>query len=82
MNNTEKQKTEEVPFVIRSYTKAELSQLYSPGREPDSALQNLYRWIRKCKALSNELQQAGYDKHRHSFLKREVEIIHKHLGDP
>lgn len=69
-------------FRIRSYTKAELAQLYSPGREPAAALQNLYRWMRKCTPLSNELQQIGYDKYRHSFLKREVEVIHKYLGDP
>lgn len=82
MNNQKSQIPEEQPFVIRSYTKMELALLYSPGREPDSALQNLYRWIRKCAPLQLELQEHGYDKYRHSFLKREVEIIRKHLGDP
>lgn len=82
MNNEKNQIPEESAFTVRAYTKMELAQLYSPGREPDSALQNLYRWIRKCTPLELELRQSGYDKYRHSFLKREVEIIHKHFGDP
>lgn len=82
MNPTKAPHQPEPEFIIRSYTKAELAQLYSPGREPAAALQNLYRWIRKCQPLAAELKQIGYDKHRHSFLKREVETIHKHLGDP
>lgn len=82
MKKEEKQNEEEKPFIIRSYTKVELALLYSPGREPASALQNLYRWIRKCTPLRLELQAFGYDKYRHSFLKREVEIIQKHLGEP
>ena len=82
MTEKEKQNSEEKPFVVRSYTKIELALLYCPGREPATALQSLYRWMRKCAPLRTELQQYGYDKHRHSFLKREVEIIRKHLGDP
>lgn len=82
MNNLQTHPCEEPRFVLRSYTKVELAQLYSPGREPAAALQNLYRWIRKCTPLTTELQQIGYDKYRHSFLKREVETIHKYLGDP
>lgn len=82
MAKSETPPLKEPDFIIRSYTKIELAQLYSPGREPDAALQNLYRWIRKCTTLASELEQMGYDKHRHSFFKREVETIHKHLGDP
>lgn len=78
----ENQDFNEQPFIVRSYTKIELATLYCPGREPASALQSFYRWMRKCTPLWIELQQYGYDKHRHSFLKREVEIIRKHLGDP
>ena len=77
MTEKEKQNSEEKPFVVRSYTKIELALLYCPGREPATALQSLYRWMRKCAPLRTELQQYGYDKHRHSFLKREVEIIRK-----
>lgn len=82
MKNPKEDPQQEPDFIIRSYTKAELAQLYSPGREPAAALQNLYRWMRKCTPLISELRQLGYDKYRHSFLKREVETIHKYLGDP
>ena len=82
MNHSKAVYPNEPEFIVRSYTKTELAQLYSPGREPAAALQNLYRWMRKCTDLSEELRKSGYDKYRHSFLKREVEIIHNHLGDP
>lgn len=82
MNQPENHPQKEPDFIIRAYTKVELAQLYSPGREPAAALQNLYRWIRKCTPLDTELRQIGYNKHRHSFLKREVETIRKHLGEP
>lgn len=82
MKNSNEEPKQETDFIIRSYTKVELAQLYSPGREPAAALQNLYRWMRKCTPLITELRQLGYDKHRHSFLKREVETICKHLGEP
>lgn len=82
MNDLKDNSKQEPDFIVRSYTKVELAQLYSPGREPGAALQNLYRWMRKCTPLTAELHELGYDKYRHSFLKREVETIRKHLGDP
>ena len=66
-------KKEEETFAIRTYDKAELASLYCPGREPGAALQNLYRWI---------LNATGYNKYRHCYLKQEVEIIVKYLGEP
>lgn len=78
----ENQDPEDQPFIVRSYAKIELALLYCPGREPATALQSFYRWIHKCTPLHTELQECGYDKHRHSFLKREVAIIRKHLGEP
>ena len=32
--------------------------------------------------LMSELEAIGYNKYRHSFLKREVGIIVKYLGEP
>ncbi len=58
---------EEKAFIIRAYDKAELAELYSPGRTAAAALQTL---------------EAGYNKFRHSFLKHEVAIIVRHLGEP
>ena len=70
------------PFVIKAYTKAELAALYNPGLPPVLALQQLYRWMRKCRPLVEALEQSGYNKYRHSFLKREVVLITKYLGEP
>lgn len=73
---------EEKPFIIRAYDKAELAELYSPGRNAAAALQTLYRWIQGNTPLKEELKEAGYNKFRHSFLKQEVALIVKHLGEP
>jgi len=69
-------------FKLQSYTKADLALLYSPHSETATALQNLYRWMRRNEALMSELQSVGYNKFRHSFLKQEVGIIVKYLGEP
>lgn len=82
MKEEREDRTEEKEFTLRAYTKAELAQLYSPGLDPILALQKLYRWMRKSSALSQELDRTGYNKHRHSFLKREVKLIIHYLGEP
>ncbi|MCS2507632.1 DUF4248 domain-containing protein [Phocaeicola vulgatus] len=69
---------EEKAFIIRAYDKAELAELYSPGRTAAAALQTLYRWMRRNMLLQEELNEAGYNKFRHSFLKHEVAIIVRH----
>ena len=63
---------EEKAFIIRAYDKAELAELYSPGRTAAAALQTLYRWMRRNMLLQEEL----------NFLKHEVAIIVRHLGEP
>lgn len=72
----------EEPFKLQAYTKTELALLYSPHSESATALQNLYRWMRRNEALMTELSAIGYNKHRHSFLKQEVGVIIKYLGEP
>ena len=69
-------------FKLQAYTKADLAQLYSPHSQEATALQNLYRWMKRNQPLMSELEAIGYNKYRHSFLKREVGIIIKHLGEP
>ena len=69
-------------FKLQAYTKADLAQLYSPHSQEATALQNLYRWMKRNQALMTELEAIGYNKYRHSFLKREVGIIVKYLGEP
>ncbi|WP_374048579.1 DUF4248 domain-containing protein [uncultured Bacteroides sp.] len=77
-----KDEKNEEAFCLRSYAKVELAMLYAPGLCATPALQRLYRWIRKNRELTGELQRIGYDKHRHVFLKREVELIAHFLGEP
>jgi len=69
-------------FKLQSYTKAELAMLYNPNSETNAAIQNLYRWMKRNQPLMSELQAVGYNKYRHSFLKQEVSIIVKYLGEP
>ena len=69
-------------FKLQPYTKAELALLYSPHSETTSAIQNLYRWMKRNHSLMSELQAVGYNKYRPSFLKQEVGIIVKYLGEP
>ena len=69
-------------FKLQAYTKADLAQLYSPHSQEATALQNLYRWMKRNQPLMSELEAMGYNKYRHSFLKREVGIIVKYLGEP
>ncbi|WP_455672379.1 DUF4248 domain-containing protein [Phocaeicola sp.] len=73
---------EEERFVLRPYYKAELAELYTPGRLPENALKTLYRWMKRNADLCRELEAIHYNKHRHCFLKPEVEIIVKYLGEP
>lgn len=70
-------------FKSKTYTKLELASFYCPGRASShSTLMTFYRWMRENGDLCRELQQVGYNPNRHSFLKREVEIIVKYLGEP
>lgn len=69
-------------FQLQSYTKVDLARLYSPHSAEAAALQTLYRWMRRNPSLMAELSAVGYNKHRHSFLKQEVGIIVKYLGEP
>ena len=69
-------------FRIKAYTKMDLALLYSPHSGGAAALQNLYRWMLRCRPLMEELDGLGYNKYRHSFLKQEVAVIVKYLGEP
>lgn len=67
---------------VRVYSKAELASLYTPSLSPNSSRQTLIRWINRNKQLKKRLDAIGYDKRRHFFLSREVELIYKYLGMP
>ena len=69
-------------FTVRSYGKAELALLYQPCSTPDTAMKTLYRWIKGCPLLMQELRSLNYNPKRRTFLKPEVEAIVRHLGEP
>ena len=69
-------------FRLRIYRKSELAQMYFPDASRSTALQNLSRWIERCKAIREGLAALGYDKHRQYFLRPEVELIVRYLGEP
>ncbi len=70
-------------FKSKTYTKLELAAYYCPNRASDhSTLTSFNRWLKANKELCNELNCIGYNHNRHSFLKREVEVIVKYLGEP
>ena len=69
-------------FQIRPYGKAELALLYQPCSSPETAQKTLYRWIKGCPMLMQELESMNYQPKRRTFLKPEVEAIVRHLGEP
>lgn len=73
---------EEKPFRIKMYRKNELARMYFPYAGKKTALQNLARWIKHCPDLVGELARVGYDKNRKFYLRTEVELIVKFLGEP
>lgn len=73
---------EEKKFEVKAYDKSELALLYCPGRTAEAALKTLLRWIKQCVPLVEDLGSVGYNSRRHRFLKQEVELIVRHLGEP
>ena len=70
-------------FKIQPYGKSELALLYFPNAATVSgALSNLNYWIRRNKALSNELKKCGMPPRSKSFTPKEVALIIEHLGEP
>lgn len=66
-------------FELRSYSRKELAMLYSPNISPDSACQNLRRWLSE-----HAEQKAFLDSIRNKRIlkRREVEQIIALLGEP
>lgn len=81
-SNREAGADEETGFRLRVYRKNELARLYFPQADKKGALQGLSRWIKHCAELEKALEAAGYDKNRKFYLKPEVALIVKFLGEP
>lgn len=75
-------KNEEDKFEIKAYDKIELAMLYCPDRTADAAVKTFWRWIKLCDPLVESLAVMGYNWRRHRFLKQEVELIVRYLGEP
>lgn len=69
-------------YPIRVYTKVELALLYNPTQSMMVAINTLSRWIRMNAPLMKELDAIGYNKFRHCFMPREIELIFKYMGEP
>ena len=69
-------------FTPRTYLKSELAMLYAPDSCIDTAVKNLYRWIQHCQPLCRDLERMNYNPRRKHYMKREVEAIVHHLGEP
>lgn len=71
-------------FTARCYNKSELARMYFPDLCSASGVQKLNRWIRKCRQLREELEQAGYmsASNARCFTPREVRLIVRYLGEP
>jgi len=70
-------------FVIRSYSKKELSLCYFPTSEnPHSAVNRLMAWINRCEPLCKALEAEGYQKTSKWFSPREIRLIIQYLGEP
>ena len=73
---------QDAEFRPRIYRKSELAMLYFPYAGKKQALSNLTRWIRRCDELREALEGSQSMKNRRFFLRPEVELIVKHLGEP
>jgi hypothetical protein len=69
-------------FIIRAYTKKELSLMYFPNSNPRTAVNHLMAWIRRCTPLWAQLQATGYEANSKSFTPRQVKAIVEELGEP
>ena len=69
-------------FVIRAYTKKELSLCYFPNSNPRTAVNHLMSWIQRCTSLWEQLQHMGYIATSKAFTPRQVRAIVEQLGEP
>lgn len=69
-------------FVIRTYGRTELAQIYSPELCPAAAFRKLNRWIDLYPGLRNGLSALGGSSHSRSYTPAQVGLIVAALGEP
>lgn len=69
-------------FRITVYSKRELAQMYFPSSSPKVAVNQLNRWIKSCRTLTEKLMETNYNKRLRYFTSKQTRLIVEHLGEP
>ena len=72
----------ETKFVIRSYSKSELAQLYAPDITSKAAVKKLNHWIALKPGLLDKLYVTGMAPKAKYYTPLQVHIIVEALGEP
>lgn len=70
------------PFLVRSYLKQDLAQLYFPQLSPASALKKLRKWISFNPELHRRLYSGREGRNDQSFSHRQVQLLVDYLEEP
>lgn len=69
-------------FIIRTYGRTELAQIYCPNLCPEAAFRKLKHWIDLCPDLRDGLSALGGSSHSRSYTPAQVRLIVAALGEP
>ena len=69
-------------FVIRTYGRTELAQIYCPNLCPEAAFRKLKHWIDLCPDLRDGLSALGGSSRSRSYTPAQVRLIVAALGEP
>ena len=65
------------PFTIRTYGKSELAMIYFPKLSPQSAVQQLRKWVVANPRLNNMISPSA-----HLLMPNQVQAIIEECGPP
>lgn len=66
----------------RTWGYQELAMCYFPHIKPESATNQLSRWIRFCPELQSRLVEQGWKPGQKILTPRQADCIVEHLGEP
>ena len=69
-------------FVIRTYGRTELAQIYWPNLCPEADFRKLKHWIDLCPDLRDGLSALGGSSRSRSYTPAQVRLIVAALGEP
>lgn len=69
-------------FVIRTYGRTELAQIYCPDLCPEAAFRKLKHWIDLYPGLRDSLSASGSSSRSRSYTPAQVGLIVAALGEP